>query len=135
MNQLPCVSEALVVRTDFSADDAWDELRKVLCTPTEEGFLAGVALVDDRRYEGLSLEQVIGLVPVEYGHPILVLADSATVAPEWPLLVAQLRPERGRCLRVVAAELWGIENNLWCANMYFEDFARAVDSDGVFRGF
>ncbi|MGW3141770.1 DUF6924 domain-containing protein [Streptomyces sp. NPDC001139] len=54
--------------------------------------MADVALVDDRRYEGL------------------------------------------RCVRVVAAELWSIEN-LSGANMDFEEFAGAVDDDGVFRGF
>jgi hypothetical protein len=35
----------------------------------------------------------------------------------------------------VAAELWSIENNLSGANMDFEEFAHAVDDDGVFRGF
>ncbi|ALV31684.1 hypothetical protein [Streptomyces sp. CdTB01] len=51
-----------------------------------------------------------------------------------PLLVVDLRRERGRCVRVVVAELWSIENNLSGANMDFEEFAGAVD-DGVFRGF
>ncbi|MFK4804121.1 DUF6924 domain-containing protein [Streptomyces sp. MPA0124] len=46
-----------------------------------------------------------------------------------------MRRERGRCVRVVAAELWSIENNLSEANMDFEEFAGAVDDDGVFRGF
>ncbi|MDH6214469.1 hypothetical protein M2283_001752 [Streptomyces pseudovenezuelae] len=35
----------------------------------------------------------------------------------------------------MAAELWSIENNLSGANMDFEEFADAVDDDGVFRGF
>ncbi|MFD5722284.1 DUF6924 domain-containing protein [Streptomyces sp. NPDC102256] len=42
---------------------------------------------------------------------------------------------RGRGVRVVAAQLWSIENNLSGANMDFEDFVGAVDEDGVFRGF
>lgn len=46
-----------------------------------------------------------------------------------------LRRERGRCVRVVAAELWSIENNLVEANMDFEEFVGAIDDDGVFRGF
>ncbi|WP_435839848.1 DUF6924 domain-containing protein [Streptomyces canus] len=38
---------------------------------------------------------------------------SATAAStERPLVVVDLRAERGRCVRVVAAELWSIENNL-----------------------
>ncbi|MFJ6982947.1 MULTISPECIES: DUF6924 domain-containing protein [unclassified Streptomyces] len=136
MHQLPCTLEALVVRTDFSADDAWDTLRAALCLPSREGFLANVALVDDRRYEGLTPEPALDLIPADYRHPLLVLADSVAVAStELPLLVVDLWGERGRCVRVVAAELWSIENNLSEANMDFGDFADAVGDDGVFRGF
>ncbi|MFD4559448.1 DUF6924 domain-containing protein [Streptomyces sp. NPDC058469] len=136
MKQFPCTLEALVVRTDFSADGAWDALRGALDSPSKDGFLANVALVDDRRYEGLTPDQALDLIPPEYRHPLLVLADSVAVAStELPLLVVDLWGERGRCVRVVAAELWSIENNLSGANMDFEEFAGAVDNDGVFRGF
>ncbi|MER7056773.1 hypothetical protein [Streptomyces sp. NPDC000351] len=136
MLQFPCTLEALVVRTDFSADGAWDALRAALYSPSRDGFLANVALVDDRRYEGLTPESALGLIPAEYQHPLLVLADPVAVAStDLPLLVVDLRRERGRCVRVVAAELWSIENNLSEANMDFEEFAGAVDDDGVFRGF
>ncbi|MFD0253827.1 DUF6924 domain-containing protein [Streptomyces sp. NPDC127113] len=136
MRQLPCTLEALVVRTDFSTDGAWDALRAALCSPSRDGFLANVALVDDRRYEGLTPESVLDLIPAEYQHPLLVLADPVAVAStDLPLLVVDLRRERGRCVRVVAAELWSIENNHSEVNMDFEEFAGAVDDDGVFRGF
>ncbi|MFE9812625.1 DUF6924 domain-containing protein [Streptomyces sp. NPDC005548] len=136
MDQLPCPSEALVVRTDFSTGGAWDALRAALHSPSPDGFSANVALVDDRRYEDLTLEAALDLVPAEYQHPLLVLADSvAGASPELPLLVVDLRGERGRCVRVAAAELWSIENNLSGANMDFEDFVGAVNDDGVFRGF
>ncbi|MGW0330848.1 DUF6924 domain-containing protein [Streptomyces sp. NPDC003011] len=136
MDQLPTTLEALVVRTDYSADGAWDALRAALYSPSRDGFLANVALVDDRGYEGLTPDQALDLIPALYQHPLLVLADSAAVASaELPLLVVDLRGERGRCVRVVAAELWSIENNLSEANMDFEEFAGAVDEDGVFRGF
>ena len=136
MNQHPCTLEALVVRTDFSADGAWDALRAALFSPSRDGFLANVALVDDRRYEGLTPEQTLDFIPAEYQHPLLVLADSVAVAStELPLLVVDLRGERGRCVRVVAAELWSIENNLSGANMDFDEFVGAVGEDGVFRGF
>ncbi len=136
MHQLPCTRAALVVRTDFSAEDAWNALRAVLYSFSREGFLANVALVDDRMYEGLTPDQALELVPAGYQHPLLVLADSVAVASaELPLLVVDLREERGRCVRVVAAELWGIENNLSEANMNFAEFSGAADEDGVFRGF
>ncbi|GEK01570.1 hypothetical protein TNCT1_38460 [Streptomyces sp. 1-11] len=124
------------MRTDFSAEGAWDALRAALCSPSRDGFLANVALVDDRRFEGLTPESAIDLIPAEYRHPLLVLADSVAVAStDLPLLVVDLRRERGRCVRIVAAELWSIENNLSEANMDFEEFAGAVDNDVVFRGF
>lgn len=136
MNQFPCPLEALVVRTDFSADGAWDALRVALHSPSREGFLPNVALVDDRRYEGLTPDQALDLLHPDYQHPLLVLADSVAVASsELPLLVVYLWSERPRHVRVVAAKLWSIENNLSSANMDFDDFARAVDSDGAFRGF
>jgi hypothetical protein len=37
--------------------------------------------------------------------------------------------------RAVSSPVQGIENNLSIANMDFEEFAEAVDEDGVFRGF
>ncbi|WP_330287806.1 DUF6924 domain-containing protein [Streptomyces sp. NBC_00576] len=136
MKQLPCTLEALVVRTDFSADGAWDALRAAVYSPSKDGFLANVALVDDRRYEGLTPDQAIDLIHPSYRHPLLVLADSAAVtSAELPLLVVDLRGDRGCCIRVVAAELWSIENSLSGANMEFEEFAGSVDDDGVFRGF
>ncbi|MFE0437283.1 DUF6924 domain-containing protein [Streptomyces nigra] len=136
MDQLPCTLEALVVRTDFSAGGAWDALRAALCSPSRDGFLANVTLVDDRRYKGLTPESALDLIPAEYQHPLLVLADPIAVAStDLPLLVVDLRRERGRCVRVVASELWSIENNLLEANMDFEEFTAAVDDGGVFRGF
>ncbi|MET8406894.1 hypothetical protein ABZV34_02040 [Streptomyces sp. NPDC005195] len=136
MSQLPCTLEALVVRTDFSADGEWDALRASLSSPSKDGFLANVAVVDNRRYEGLTSDQALYLIPAEYQHPLLVLADSAALAStERPLLVLDLQGERERGVRVVAAQLWSIENNLSGANMDFEEFAGAVDEDGVFRGF
>lgn len=136
MHQLPCTLEALVVRTDFSADGAWDALRTALYSPSGDGFLANVALVDGRRYEGLTPEEALDLLPAGYQHPLVVLADSVAFASaELPLLVVGLRGERGRCVRVVAAKLWSIENNLSEANMDFEEFVDAVGDDGFFRGF
>ncbi|WAZ19051.1 hypothetical protein STRCI_000071 [Streptomyces cinnabarinus] len=136
MNQLPGTLEALVVRTDFSAGGAWDELREALFSPNKDGFLANVAIVDDRMYEGLTADQALGLIPERYQHSLLVLADAVSMTSAvQPLLVVDLWAERGRCVRVAAAELWSIENNLSGANMDFEEFVDAVDDDGVFRGF
>ncbi len=41
----------------------------------------------------------------------------------------------GHEFRAIPSQIQGIENNLSIANMDFEEFAEAVDEDGVFRGF
>jgi len=51
------------------------------------------------------------------------------------VLVVDLYSDPGRSFRVIPSELWGVENNLSLANIDFEEFADAVDRDGVFRGF
>ncbi|MFI9583459.1 DUF6924 domain-containing protein [Streptomyces sp. NPDC052236] len=136
MTELPCSSDALVVRTDFSRDAAWEALRVALSLPSDDGFMACVELVDDRQFAGVTAEEALGLLPVGYRPPLLILADAMALASkELPLLVLDLWEEHGRCIRVVARELWGIENNLSISNMDFKDFAAAVDEDGVFRGF
>ncbi|MCF3130362.1 DUF6924 domain-containing protein [Streptomyces olivochromogenes] len=135
MNQLPCSDDPLMVRTDFSRAASWEGLLAALDTPTEDGFLAHVEPLDDRRFAGVTREEAIALLPDAYEHPLLVLADATALgSTDLPLLVIDLVEERGRAIRVVAAELWGIENNLSLSNMYFEEFAGAVDEDGVYRG-
>ncbi|POX60459.1 hypothetical protein C3492_27380 [Streptomyces sp. Ru62] len=38
-------------------------------------------------------------------------------------------------LRVIAGELWSMENNISIGNMDWEEFVDAANGDGVFRGF
>ncbi|MEV7930547.1 hypothetical protein [Kitasatospora sp. NPDC088779] len=136
MTELPCGSDALVVRTDFSSGAAWEALRRTLSPPGENGFLASVQLVDSRQFAGAAAEEVLALLPVGYRHPLLVLADTVALASEeQPLLVVNLRADRGHRIRVVARQLWSIENNLSISNMDFAEFTQAADDDGVFRGF
>uniref|UniRef100_A0AAU2A7X4 DUF6924 domain-containing protein n=1 Tax=Streptomyces sp. NBC_00093 TaxID=2975649 RepID=A0AAU2A7X4_9ACTN len=134
--QLPRTADTLVLRTDFSSGAAWEALGQALATPSEDDFLPNVELVTDHRFAGTTTEDALAALPAAYEHPILVLADAPALASqEFPLLVVDLRQEYGRCLRVVASELWGIENNLSIANMDFWEFAAAVGEDGIHRGF
>ncbi|MFJ4596567.1 MULTISPECIES: DUF6924 domain-containing protein [unclassified Kitasatospora] len=115
---------------------SWERLREVLATPNEYGFLPGVELVDNPYFAGATCAEARNLLPGDYWHALLVLADAdALGSAELPVVVVDLWGEPGRCIRVVAAELWGIENNLSIANMDFDEFADAVDEDGVFRDF
>jgi hypothetical protein len=135
MFPLPANDIGLVVRSHFSSDEAWQELRLILESPGEDGFGVSVTLIDDQRFRGISVGDAIGLLPLAYRHPILVLVDAMTLtAPGFPLQVISLREPSGHCIRVVATELQTIEVNLSLANMDFDEFAAAADGDGVFRG-
>lgn len=133
---LPKTQSTPVLRTDFSDDQRWEAVRAAIETPNEDDFRAYVAYLDDPAYRDLTPEQVLALVPEEFEHAIVIVADAAALAAqEMPLLVIDVADERGRTLRVTAEELWGIENNLSISNMDFEDFSGSADEDGVFRGF
>ena len=67
MTELP--SSSVLVRTWFGDDSAWESLVEEVETPSDEGFLAGVRLVDDRSFEGLSAEAL------KAGQPGLVDED------------------------------------------------------------
>ncbi|MFE6826215.1 DUF6924 domain-containing protein [Streptomyces sp. NPDC057690] len=123
-----------LVRTCFSDEQSWQALLVEVSTPTEEDFLANLDIVDDVAYRGLSAERVASLAPPDVR--LVVLADEAALAvPERPLLVVRTGTGRHEELRVIAAELWSVENNITWANMDWDEFTDAADEDGVFRGF
>ena len=145
MNSLPQTDATLLVRTDFSDQVAWQALLSAVATPTEDGFLANLHVLDDPAYRDLTAEQLVALAPED--DPMLIVADTAALTtPEMPLLVLMMdedeedgaeddeEPELGR-LRVVAKALWTVELNISLANMDWGDFEEAADDDGVFRGF
>jgi len=135
MKTIPETRHAAVLRTDFSDDDAWDEVCDEIRTPSGE-FVASVECISDRAFDGVTPQEVAELVRPDSRHTFLFLVDHDTLAdPEHPVLVVDLYSEPGRSFRVIPGEMWGVENNLSIANMDFEEFAEAVDRDGVFRGF
>jgi uncharacterized protein DUF6924 len=135
MKTIPETRHAAVLRTDFSDDGAWDEVCEEIRAPSRE-FAASVDCVSDRAFEGVTASEVAELVRPDSRHTFLFLVDHDTLAdPEHPVLVVDLYSDPGRSFRVIPSEIWGVENNLSLANMDFEEFADAVDRDGVFRGF
>jgi hypothetical protein len=131
---LPRTQCTPLVRTGFADPAAWQAVRTVVETPNEDEFLAHVDYIDDPAYRDRPPERILELTPD--GHPIVIVADEAALgSPEMPLLVIDLRAERGRTVRVIAERLWSIENNLSLANMDFAEFAGATGEDGIFRGF
>lgn len=140
---------SLVIRTDFSRSQEWEEIQVAIAEPqTEEEFTAFVAFVDDRAFENITPPQLVEMVPADSDHVVAFLVDAETLThPDRPILVVNLDddvddveeqgegPQRCATFRVVPSEMWSVQNNLTIANMDWEEFADNVDGDGIFRGF
>ena len=138
MKPLPETDDSsLVLRTAFSDDTTWSDVRSAIVTPVGDlDLLPLVEFVDDRQYDGLSIEGLLKLVPDGSAHTLVFLVDHETLThPDHPVLVVDLFEQSGRSFRVIPSWMWAVENNLSIANMDWEDFADYTDEDGVFRGF
>ena len=137
MKSFPQTENPLVLRTEFSDPTAW----AAICAEVQKPvgifrFRANVEFLDDVQYTGIAKEQLLELVPDNYTHPFLVIADQMAIShPEHPLLIVDLSEKSCREFRAIPSQLQSVENNLSIANMDFEEFAEAVDADGIFRGF
>jgi hypothetical protein len=139
MKQLPMTTASPVLRTDFSNQAAWKAICREIREPSDEGFEANVEFIDDPAFDKLSKEQLLTSLPKDY-HTFIVIVDQKAVSDdEHPLLVVNLYDglgsEVGEEFRAIPSAIQAIENNLSIANMDFADFAGAVDSGGVFRGY
>lgn len=137
MSTLPKTDVSLLVRTDFTDDGAWEQLRNEAQAVNEDGFRAYIEPVSDQGFEGADWQAVKAAVRTnEDGASVLFIADSfAFTAREHAILVVSLDDTDEPPFRVIPSELWGIDNNLNISNMDWREFADAVDEDGIFRGF
>ena len=125
----------MVLRTDFTDDVAWESICAAIRKPVGD-FRAYVDFVSDPEFEGVTADRLVSLVPkYPYRSFAFIVDKVALTHPEHPALAVDLQVEPGRAFRVIPSEMWSVENNLSLANMGFEEFADAVGSDGVFRGF
>ena len=91
--------------------------------------------IDDPKFEEVSPKQAGDMVKGLTRHTFLFLVDRRALEDtEHAIQVIDLADDF-KTFRVIPSEIWGIENNLSIANMNFEEFADAVQPDGVFRGF
>ena len=119
-----------MVRADFGDDNAWHEIERIARSPVgPDGFLASLAFLDDRSYEGVGPAEVLALAHARYPHNFIVLADALSMShPDHPVLVIDLGEEPGRSFRAVPSALQSVENNLSLANLDFVDFAEAAEA-------
>jgi hypothetical protein len=125
------------VRTDFTSDDAWQQVADEATRENEHGFRAYAEPVSDPAFDRASWETVKAAVPVNsHGAMVLFIADSVSLSsPDRPILVVDLLDDDKPPFRCIPSELWGIDNNLNIGNMDWDDFAGVAGEDGVFRGF
>ena len=137
MKQLPQTQKPVILRTDFSSHANWDSICAEIQKPVGIlRFRANVEFLDDVVYAGITKEQLLKYIPHNYNHSFIVIVDQTTISqPDHPLLIVDLYERSGNEFRAIPSQIQGIENNLSIANMDFEEFAEAVDEDGIFRGF
>ena len=125
-----------LVRTDFSDDAAWRLLVQAATAESPDGFRAYLKIVDDRRFADRSAADLIEMGEGWDRAAVLFVADAKALSdPEQPILCVDLVDQPGRSFRCIPSELWGVDNNLNLANMDFNEFATALDEQGVHRGF
>ena len=146
-----------VVRTDFFHEASWQRVCNLIGAPQVDGgqeFYAYVKYVSDTRYTGMTAQQLVQALPVNYPDFFCFVADRITLTDtEYPVLVINFAPEdfeldtdeqpsisetltaNIQTIRAIPSTIQSIENNLSIANMDFEDFSASVDVDGIFRGF
>ncbi|MCR1783259.1 hypothetical protein KVF89_12000 [Nocardioides carbamazepini] len=152
--QLVADGLAPLIRTDFSADDAWRRVVEALSQESDvvadgDEYTANLEAISDVGFDTITPETLANAWPRE--HPgYVILADQRSMreamSGEDPTVVlvdlsADEEDEEefgwvfGQAFRCVASEVASVEANLSIANMDFAEFADAVDDDGVFRGF
>jgi hypothetical protein len=133
--KIPYTDNPPVLRADFSDEAAWQSLWALIQNPADESR-ACVNLISDPAFTGLRADQLPALLPEGFSQTFAFIIDrTALTHPGHPILVVDLQTEPGRHFRAVAAQLGHIESNLSIANMSFDEFADAVDKEGVFHGF
>jgi hypothetical protein len=139
MKVLPKTDNPLVIRTDFETQQTWEKICELIRAPVHdrgETFYAYLNFLDDVEFRNVTKEDLLASVPRDYNHSFLLVVDATAMeSRDFPILVIDLHNEPGRTFRAIPSQTQSIENNLSIANMDFSDFADAVDTEGVFRGF
>lgn len=125
----------LVLRVDFTNQAIWEEICRIIQDPVDD-FYAYVEFRNDPEYEGITQDDLLTLIPNNFNHYFIIMVDRVAISDiDHPLLIVDLSSSSKGSFRAIPSTVQSIENNLSIGNMSFEEFARAVDEDGVFRAF
>lgn len=144
---------AWVVRTDFSNDQQWQQVRSLITAPIKfrgQNFYANVSFMNDQKYRDQSPHPLVQSIPDIYKQHFCFIVDRECLTnPQHPVLVVGFypadknwnRPHRDipqsdiRTFRALPSCIQSIENNLSLANMDFHEFADHLEKDGIHHGF
>ncbi|MGI5224426.1 DUF6924 domain-containing protein [Actinoallomurus sp. CA-142502] len=116
-----------LLRTDFTDDEAWRSL-------LDEVGDDWLTVMEDADHRGLSVPELLALVPDDSRYPVLVVADDVTFSSaERSLLLVDLREEPGRTFRAGPDAFRSAIGNLAIQNQSFDDYVRCLDDSGVYR--
>jgi hypothetical protein len=138
----------LVVRTDYTDEDAWRTVVALLDAEHPIGSMPVNHFVDDPAWGGATVDEILAVAPEAGG--VVFVADAATMCAPYPLIAANAvtRDEceddeefayemsAGREFRVLPGGVADVYANLSIANSDFPDFAFQAqdDPDGYYRG-
>ncbi|MEV6534089.1 hypothetical protein AB0M86_31555 [Streptomyces sp. NPDC051639] len=140
---------ALIIRTDYSDEQAWAAVKAELMRPWGDGdFEPYVHIADDPQWAGCTSAQILSAVSVDEELSVVFLADRHSMGDGLITLLAVAVLAREECsdedfeadggeFRTVPAGVHEMHANLMIANLSFGDFKEAAveDSQGTFQGF
>ncbi|WP_067895031.1 DUF6924 domain-containing protein [Nocardia vaccinii] len=142
---LPETAKAVLIRTDFSDQQAWEACRSAIDASAMAAFDVSieqdVEILDDPANRDITVEQLLALESLQdTDHTFVMLADRETMASsEHPILFLDLfEDQRGATIRVASAQMGEAIGNVDNGNITIEDYAAAARRAGdsaVFRGF
>jgi hypothetical protein len=130
----------LLVRTDYSDDEAWQAALSAATAVYEsddfERMGALLRPVESVELSNLRPDELVPLPREEY-LSLIAVADARTMRDQTVLFVDfnELNQQVGGTFRSIPSEVEPIVANLSLANMGFAEFADNTDADGIFRGF
>jgi hypothetical protein len=132
--KLPQSEYPLLIRTDFSNDAKWESIVSEINSPAS-GYDPVITFVNDKKYEGLIIEQLPQFEIDQEEQDFLFLADNETMShKEGAILCIDLAENFGSSFRVLPVCISEVSNNLFITNCDFEDFQNTTATDGVYRG-
>ncbi|HEX7301799.1 DUF6924 domain-containing protein [Lentzea sp.] len=125
---LPSSPFSPLLRTDFTDERAWHALLEDVGTDW-------LTVMPDRQHRGLTVPELVALVPPGSYYPVLAVADKTTfTSAERPLLLVDVVERPGRTFRAAPEAFRYAIGNLTFHNQRFKDYyLDGLDGSGVYR--